>query len=678
MTDITPNSDLPPSASDNPGQNENNHLHPSRRHHHHSHGHRHGSERRFRCSGSRSDHSKGQSGNSNLRKTEAFLSKQFLKIAGILFILGSIWLIIGKYKPLKKIAGPVITTDIIEKVTKITPPVHLTNTTLVPIIISILFIVIVLLLSWRRKSVELELISLCAWILTGLWWILKYIELRNTFLLYAFIVAGSLIYLSFFLSNIVVRSYHDGPRVKNILESILIIANSAFYYASIVFLLYFSGLKNYEAVFTALLLVINIIIFYIAGNNNISYNKIPYLLFTGIIISMLLPWILRMDYLILFLAVFSIYLMVFSKYSGHQISIILSLVAMTSMILIYLSGWIFEFLPSLFTENLLPDKHLFYKGLIAGFFVLFSVSINAKILEKLHISLSKKWFTRGTYRKIFKGVLLFAVYLFSYWALNYIISWLIPKQLMKPLIWCSFNCIYFICTILILANQRSSFLPISFILAIILSLFYPILIHRYNINIRDTYLEVDRSFLSAFLFHYVVAGLMIILLLALLRYVNRSFGGKKVFIKAYWVYFSLFILFLLFSEFNHIVVLLSYVRGVKITEIITRYQEILISLLLMICAIIILFMGFIRKTRFLRIYSLIILIGIIAKIIIIDIPTLGPMTKTVVFLFLGAMLLLISFFYSRVKHIFLSKHTSHSIKRFPGSTPTITNDDSEK
>ncbi len=678
MTDITPDSDLPPPTSDNPGQNENNHLHPSRRHHRHSHGHRHGSERRFRYSGRRSDHSEGRSGNSNLRKTEAFLAKQFLKIAGILFILGAIWLIIGEYNPLKKITGPVNTTDIIEKVTKITPLVHLTNAILLPIIISILFIIILLLLSWRNKSVELETISLCAWIFTGLWWVLKYIETRNTFLLYSFIVAGSLIYLSFFLSDIVVRRYHDGPRVKNILESILIIANSTFYYASIVFLLYFSGFINYEPVFTALLLVINIIIFFIAGNKNISYNKVPYLLFSGIIISMLLPWIFRMDYLILFFAVFSVYLMIFSKYSGHQISILLSLVAMTSMILIYLSGWIFEFLPSLFTENLLPDKHLFYKGLIAGFFVLFSVSINAKILEKLHISLSKKWFVRGTYRKILKGVLLFAVYLFSYWAFNYIISWLIPKQLIKPLIWCSFNCIYFICAILILANQRSSFLPISFIFAILLSLFYPILVHSYNINIRDTYLEADRSFLSAFLSHYVVAGLLIILLLVLLRYVNRSFGGKKVFIKAYWVYFSLFILFLLFSEFNHFIVLLSYVRGVKITKIIVRNHEILLSLLLMICAIIILSMGLIRKTRFLRIYSLIILVGIIAKIIIIDIPTLGPLTKTVVFLFLGAMLLLISFFYSRVKHIFLSKHTSHSTNRIPGSTPIITHDNSEK
>jgi uncharacterized membrane protein len=89
-------------------------------------------------------------------------------------------------------------------------------------------------------------------------------------------------------------------------------------------------------------------------------------------------------------------------------------------------------------------------------------------------------------------------------------------------------------------------------------------------------------------------------------------------------------------------------------------------------------MGFMRKTRFLRIYSLIILMGVIAKIIIIDLPTLGPLTKTVVFLFFGAVLLMISFFYSRVKHVFLTKHTSHSTKKIPGSAPTVADDFSEK
>lgn len=676
MTDITPNSDLSSPLSDNPGQNEYNHFHPSHSHHRHSHGHRKDSGRHFRYLGPRSNDKEGRSGTSHLRKTEAFLAKQFLKIAGILFILGAVWLIIGVYYPWKKLTGPVNTNNIIEKVTNITPPEHLTNSTLIPIILSIIVVILVLLLSRRMNSIEMEIISLCIWILSGLWWVVKYIETRNAILFYGLIAVGSVIYLSFFLGNILGRNYHDSNRTKKVIENILIITNSAFYYALMVFLLYFSGLKKYESSFTALLLVINISIFYYAGNKNISYNKIPYLLFTGIIIAMILPWIFRMDYLLIFFAVFSLYLMFFSRYSGNQISIILSLGSMAVMILIWLYQWIFEYLPSFFIENLPPDKHLFYKGLIAGFFVFVAVSMNSKLLERLHIGFSKKWFVRGTYLKILKGVSLFAVYLLSYWAFNYLVLWLFPRQLIKPLIWCSFNCIYFICTILILAKQRSSFLPILFIFAIILNLFYPMLVHRYNINIRDTYLETDSSYLTLFLYHYLVAGLLIILLLVLLRFVNRSFGGNKVLIKAYWVYFSLFLLFLLYSEFNHFIVLLSYMRGTKMTQIITRDHEILLSLVLMICAIIILFTGLIRKTRFLRIYSLIILVGVIAKIIIIDIPTLGPLTKTVVFLILGFILLMISFFYSRVRHYFLSRHTSHSIKRIPGSTPTIANDNS--
>jgi hypothetical protein len=663
MTDITPSSDLTPPVSDNPGQNETNHQHSSGRHHRHSHGHRHDQGGRFRSFGLRKDRSDDRSAGSNLRKTESFLAKQFLKIAGVLFIIGAVWMLLGVYNPLKKLAGPVDTTGFVEKVTHTESPGALSNAALFSIPLLTLFVIALLLLSRKKKSVELEFISLLAWVFTGLWWIFNYTVTRNTFLFYGFIVAGALIYLSFILANITGKGYLTSPGRNNILEWILIISNSSFYYAFIVFLLFFSGHKVYVPVFTALLLIINVIIFYFAGTKNISYNKVPYMLFTGIILSLLLPWIVKMDHLIIFFSVFSVYLMVFSRYSGNQPSILLSLGAISVMILLYVSKWIFEFLPSLFSENLLPDTHLFYKGLIAGSFVLLSVSINRNIFEKLHISFSKKWFSRGTYRKILKGAFLISAYLLSFWVFNYLISGLIPKELVKPLTWFSFNCLFFIITILVLAKQRSSFLPASFIAASALNLFYPILVQPYTVNIRDTFLESDSSFMWPFLFHYCVVGLVILLLMVFLRYVNRSFGGNKIFIKTCWVYCSLFIMFLVFTEFNHLIVMLGFVKGMRITEIITRNHEILVSFLLMICAIIILFMGFVRKTRFLRIYSLIILVGIIAKIILIDIPTLGTLTKTVVFLFFGAVLLLISFFYSRLRHLFLSKHTSHNIDR---------------
>src|ERR1035438_5853398 len=108
-------------------------------------------------------------------------------------------------------------------------------------------------------------------------------------------------------------------------------------------------------------------------------------------------------------------------------------------------------------------------------------------------------------------------------------------------------------------------------------------------------------------------------------------------------------MFLLYTEFNHLIILLGYVRGMKFTGFIISHHEIIISLLLTFSTLIILYIGLIRKTRFLRIYSMILLAGILAKIMIIDLPTMGPITKTVLFLILGAMLLMISFFYTRVQ-----------------------------
>jgi hypothetical protein len=667
MTDITPNSDLPENESQLHGHNEHHHPHSSHRHHGHHRHHRHSSINPFTSFGRRDEDRDDRYSRSNQRKTEAFLSKQFLKITGVLFILGAIWLIASVYIPLKKLPRPVSPSGIIEKVTKVAPPADLSAGMLWPVILCLIAVAALLVLSWRRKSVELEIISLCVWVFAGLWWGMKCMVTRNPLLLSGFIVCGSLVYLAFFLGNIILGSYDDTSRSKKMLESVLIVTNSAFYYVSVVLLLFFSGHRRYEALFTAILVIINLMVFYYAGNKKIQYNKTPYLLSTGVMISMFLPWVFGMDLLILFLAAYSIYLMVYSRYSGNQLSIILVMGVMTFLLLVYFYHLIFEFIPSLFSDNVLPDKHLFYKGLIAGFFVTFSLAVNSVLLDRLHIRFSKKWFSRSTYRDILNGLLFFVVYMFCYWAFNYAVSWLIPKEMIRLLIWCLFNSLYFICAILIQANKRSLFLPLLFICAVSLSLFYPALIHTYVTNIRDTFLEADTSFITPFIFHYVVIGFLVLLLLVLLRYVNRSFGGNKLFIKAYWVYFSVFIMFLLFTEFNHVIAILKTIKGTRMTDLIIRDNKILISLLLIACAIIILMMGFIKKTRFLRIYSLIILAFIIAKIIIIDLPTLGPLTKMVVFLFFGSMLLLISFFYSRLRHFFLAKHSHHSSGRSHGS-----------
>ena len=194
-------------------------------------------------------------------------------------------------------------------------------------------------------------------------------------------------------------------------ESAVILGNSAFYYAAVLFLTSYSGLKSYIPVFLAGMLIGSFIIFYMAGNKSIPFSRIPYLIFTGIIISMILPWFLKTDSLLLFFAVFSIYLLILSRFSGDQLSIALSLGSMAVMVMIYFYQWGHEFLPSFFAENPVPEKQLFILGLISGISVVSAVYVNYKILGKLHITFSKKWFSRHTNRKIIKGILLFAVYL---------------------------------------------------------------------------------------------------------------------------------------------------------------------------------------------------------------------------------------------------------------------------
>ena len=197
MTDQTPNADLSPPNPDQTGHTEHTHHHSSQGHHRHSHHHHRSSGDWFRNFGRTSRPGDRRSNSSNLRKTESLLAKHFLKIAGILFLLGAAWVIIGIYHPVEKIGGSINPITIAGNVTAMNPANHLPLATLIILLSLFLFSITVLMLSLRIKSIELELAALCIWIFTGLWWGYKYLETWNSGFLYGFIIAATLVYLSF-------------------------------------------------------------------------------------------------------------------------------------------------------------------------------------------------------------------------------------------------------------------------------------------------------------------------------------------------------------------------------------------------------------------------------------------------------------------------------------------------
>jgi hypothetical protein len=470
----------------------------------------------------------------------------------------------------------------------------------------------------------------------------------------------------FFISGFV-DSYIGRSKWKYKVEYWFILINSLFYFFIMTVILYKSGYKNYLSVFVFLLSSVHLIAIYYTDKKNLIYNKVPYLISTLIITCSFLPLILRISPAIVFLAPLSMFLILFSKYSRNQTSVLFSLVAMAIMGIIYLYQWVFSFIPDIFIRDNIQNKAIFYKGLVSGVFILPAIAINNRLLKRLSISFSHKWLSKGKYLKFLKGALLLVIYLFLYWIFNYIIMAIVKNENLDLLIWFSFNCLYFLFYIPFLARQRSSFLRLIVILSIISSLAYFTIIHFNIIHLRNLYLEAEGMKIFPFLFHYIPVALFAGMLFTLLKYFKRVFAGKKTLIKGFWVFIYFLSVFILLSEFDHLAVLYGVHYGMRMDEIINNSRKITYSLLLLFSFFVVLISGFIVKSRFLRFFSLIILTAVLIKILAYDMITMQTRSKMILFFIMGLFLLGISLLYPKIKQLFFQKDSPQTQDTFSGS-----------
>jgi hypothetical protein len=618
-----------------------------------------------------------------LQKIETFFTKNILSIFGIIFIAGSVWFAIitwnsmEKTLPLTVEKSKTVEQTITGKINTLTsttftpaplkPTRQLSDSSVIFIIgFSLLFILVTLGISIRRKNILLRILSFLSWVMIATWLLTRFFVSIDSAIFYSFIILSTIFFGLYFFSGFV-DSYIGRSKWKYRTEYMFILLNSLLYFIAMMVIIYKSGHRNYLSVFVFLLSTMHLVAFYYTDKRNLTYNKVPYLISALIIICSFLPLIINGNSLIIFLAPLSVFLVLFSKYSHNHTSVLFSLIAMLIMTLIYFYQWVFIYIPGIIISNEQRNSELFYQGLISCIFILPALSINNNFLKKFAFSFSKKWLSKGKYMKFLKGTLLLVIYLTGFWVFNYLLAITVKNEQLNLLTWFSYNCLYFIFYIPYLARQRSSFLRLMIIIAMISNLAYFTFIHFNIIELRNIYFETNGAPVFPFLSHYIVVALFVWLLFTLLRYFKRAFPGKKTLIKSFWVYFYLMAIFILLSEFDHAAVFFGFYNGAKPDEVINGTNKIPYSLLLILSSMIVLIIGFVAKSRFLRLFSLVILAAVMIKILVYDVESLSPQAKMILFLVMGVVLLGISVFYPKIKRYFFQKDAVQSHESFSGT-----------
>lgn len=191
----------------------------------------------------------------------------------------------------------------------------------------------------------------------------------------------------------------------------------------------------------------------------------------------------------------------------------------------------------------------------------------------------------------------------------------------------------------VLGYAITGMLAVAFIVAVTAG-FYALTV------LRNQYQQTANNTITYYYqYHYLIFVLLIAGLFILnsnaknLLTVNKN---SNIFLV---LYIHLIILFILSNEFLH---------WMSISQVTSQYK-LGLSILWAVYALFLVILGIRKKTSYLRIAAIVLFAITLIKLLFYDVAGLTTITKTITFISLGVILLIISYLYNRYKHVILTK-----------------------
>ena len=510
------------------------------------------------------------------------------------------------------------------------------------------------LLSFKQNYRPLNLWNfIFAWFFIIMIWLRKIVALNTSDYLFSFIVFSSLFYilsqLILILNNTTIQSKKTQFNTILILSinSILLLSMGLFAFKRFEY-------QNYEFIFSFGMLLVNVLFLYFIIKNAIKANLNYFYYSTLFLLSISVALIFNSNFIIIFSAIASISLLIYSKKTKDQIAILLSLGLAGLMFLLFLINWLFIYLPSAFSGLIINDNDILLRGIISGIFVVPILFVNNQILKKVYISFSDDWFKRDTIRLAIRLSFIFSLYLLLFYVFQYIFLSTIKTIQLSGLSWYIFNCIFLIILIYLAGRKVRTIFIISILLfAAVSILFYPLFVHFSIRDIRNAFITNHELFLSGFGLHYAAVFLSFYLLLVIYHRIKRKFSGNKIIFRTYYIFSSLIFLFFVLSEYDHIRFIQAFRKGEITQQLAVNNSHIPYSILLIISSLLILSVAFVNRFRFVRFIGIFVFSIALLKILLFDFEVLNGTSKVVVSFLLGAILIFLSVYYSKFKRILI-------------------------
>ena len=512
-----------------------------------------------------------------------------------------------------------------------------------------------LVLAYFKKWNVVNILSFAFTVmLFGGWFVSKVVGVVNPPYQGAMFFAG-LFYVIFFLMHIV-NNVKEKRKFKGF-EFGLLLSTTALFYAVGMSVLFLSGYKQYQGLFTIGLGVFNLIFAFPLFKRN-SVDKSLIFLLVGMVltfVSLAAPVQLSGNYITLFWATEMVLLLWLGQKSGIKFMKLSSLVILGLMLVSLVMDWqqIYFMQSNESVLNIISNK-----GFITTLFSIAGVFTYAKLINNE----KEGHFLPGVELKLVKNmskILVAAlVYVIGVLEIGYQVGERLDYSALTTLSVMGYTYLFTLGLWAYAKNVGNLVLEKGIAMASTVLLFaYPIM-SGFEGVVRDRYLEGETHF-GNLIVQYVNLVMVVIISFQLFKSVRKWVGLRSDIGTVTVLGLSLFGLLVASIHLNHVTLLMFFDQFQENAHFINKQTvKIGYPIIWGISSFVMMLIGMKYKYRTLRIISLSIFSIILFKLFLFDIKGASEAGKIVAFILLGVLLLVISFMYQKLKNLLLDNNTN--------------------
>lgn len=479
------------------------------------------------------------------------------------------------------------------------------------------------------------------------------------------LVFATLFYITFFLMNIV-----NNVRLKmkfSAFEILTLLSNSFLYYACGYLILKEMNAEMYHGLFTLLVAAFNCVFaFFLLRRQEVDRNLFYFLV--GLVITLISlagPIQLEGNHITLFWAAEATLL--FWLYQKSDIKLIKYFSMMVTGISIL--GLFYNSMQVYFKLSLdTPIMNvLLNKGFITGIVVVISLIVTSLLVRNEKEEEILPGWNKNGYRQLLNVISVLLLFMTGFFELHYQLRIQHSADFEFAIYLATYTGLFVLAMYLTEKPLKLNYLsiPIS-VIAVLMMIFYAFLPHLATVEARNHFLLNAGDGKTAFLFHYIAAG-VIIAFTFLVHHKLKEEAKNHQSLKDLFLWLMCITLVIIASaELDHTYILAGFnlpdgnaidtnAGMEQIKHLASQSHKIGFPILWGISSFIMIVIGMRKKIRQLRIIALVLFAITIVKLILLGIYGESQTGKIAAFVISGVILLLVSFMYQKLKKLILEE-----------------------